>query len=81
MTRVVVVGDVMVDVITRLDGPIARGSDAPAQISFGGGGSAANVAAWLPPAPPRGWSAAWGTTLAVVRPVPRCWAPEWTRGW
>jgi sugar/nucleoside kinase (ribokinase family) len=47
MTRVVVVGDVMVDVIARLDGPIARGSDAPAQISFGGGGSAANVAAWL----------------------------------
>ena len=48
MTRVVVVGDVMVDVVARLDTPIARGSDAPARISFGGGGgSAANVAAWL----------------------------------
>ena len=47
MSRVVVVGDVMVDVLARLDGPIARGSDAPARISFGGGGSAANVAAWL----------------------------------
>jgi ribokinase len=47
VTRVVVVGDVMVDVVARLDAPIARGSDAPAQISFGGGGSAANVAAWL----------------------------------
>jgi sugar/nucleoside kinase (ribokinase family) len=47
VTRVLVVGDVMVDVIARLARPIARGSDAPAQISFGGGGSAANVAAWL----------------------------------
>ena len=47
MTRVLVVGDVMVDVVARLDAPIARGSDAPAQINFGGGGSAANVAAWL----------------------------------
>jgi sugar/nucleoside kinase (ribokinase family) len=38
----------MVDVVARLDTPIARGSDAPARISFGGGGgSAANVAAWL----------------------------------
>lgn len=47
MTRVVVVGDVMVDVVARLERPIARGSDAPARISFRGGGSAANVAAWL----------------------------------
>ena len=47
MKRAVVVGDVMVDVVARLDGPIARASDAPARISFGAGGSAANVAAWL----------------------------------
>jgi sugar/nucleoside kinase (ribokinase family) len=47
VTRVLVVGDVMIDVIARLASPIARGSDAPAEISFGGGGSAANVAAWL----------------------------------
>jgi ribokinase len=47
VTGVVVVGDVMVDVIAWLDDPIARGSDAPARISFGAGGSAANVAAWL----------------------------------
>jgi ribokinase len=47
VSRVVVVGDVMVDVVARLGSPIARGSDAPAQISLGGGGSAANVAAWL----------------------------------
>jgi len=42
-----VVGDVMVDVVARLSGPVAPGSDAPASVSFGGGGSAANVAAWL----------------------------------
>jgi ribokinase len=47
VTRVLVVGDVMVDVVARLDAPIARGSDAPAHINFAGGGSAANVAAWL----------------------------------
>ena len=44
---IVVLGDVMVDVVCRLDGPIAPGSDAPARIEFGFGGSAANVAAWL----------------------------------
>jgi sugar/nucleoside kinase (ribokinase family) len=47
VTHALVVGDVMVDVVVRLEGPIARGSDAPARISLGGGGSAANVAAWL----------------------------------
>jgi ribokinase len=46
VTRLVVLGDVMVDVICRLDGPLALGSDAPARIEFGYGGSAANVAAW-----------------------------------
>ncbi len=46
MTRIVVLGDVMVDVVCRLDGPLALGSDAPARIEFGYGGSAANVAAW-----------------------------------
>jgi ribokinase len=47
MTSIVVLGDVMVDVVCRLDGPLAPGSDAPARIDFGYGGSAANVAAWL----------------------------------
>jgi ribokinase len=47
LSRIVVLGDVMVDVVCRLDGPIALGSDAPARIEFGYGGSAANVAAWL----------------------------------
>jgi sugar/nucleoside kinase (ribokinase family) len=47
VTRIVVVGDVMTDVIAQLAGELAPGSDAPAAVSFGGGGSAANVAAWL----------------------------------
>ena len=42
----VVLGDLMVDVVTRMSGPLARGSDTPAQVSVEGGGSAANVAAW-----------------------------------
>jgi ribokinase len=46
VTRLVVLGDVMVDVVCRLDGPLALGSDAPARIEFGYGGSASNVAAW-----------------------------------
>jgi ribokinase len=47
MTRVVVVGDVMVDVVARLGGPVAPGSDSPARVAFQGGGQAANTAAWL----------------------------------
>jgi sugar/nucleoside kinase (ribokinase family) len=47
VTRIVVLGDVMVDVVARLSGPVAVGSDSPARISWGFGGSAANVAAWL----------------------------------
>jgi sugar/nucleoside kinase (ribokinase family) len=47
LTRVVVLGDVMVDVVARLSGPVAPGSDSEASVTFGGGGSAANVAAWL----------------------------------
>jgi ribokinase len=42
----VVLGDVMVDVVARVAGPLARGSDTPARVSVTGGGSAANVAAW-----------------------------------
>jgi sugar/nucleoside kinase (ribokinase family) len=47
MTRVVVLGDLMCDVVAAHDGPIANGSDTPAKISLRPGGSAANVAAWL----------------------------------
>jgi len=41
-----VLGDLMVDVVTRISGPLARGSDTPAEIAVRGGGSGANVAAW-----------------------------------
>ena len=47
VSRIVVLGDVMVDVVARLSGPLAPGSDAHAVIRFHGGGSAANTAAWL----------------------------------
>jgi sugar/nucleoside kinase (ribokinase family) len=42
----VILGDLMVDVVTRISGPLARGSDTPAEIAVRGGGSGANVAAW-----------------------------------
>jgi ribokinase len=42
----VVLGDLMVDVVARAEGPLARGSDTPASVSLQGGGSGANVAAW-----------------------------------
>jgi ribokinase len=42
----IVLGDVMVDVVARISGPLARGSDTPAEIAVTGGGSGANVAAW-----------------------------------
>ncbi len=44
---VVVVGDVMVDVLAVMSGPLARGSDTPSAVATAGGGSAANVAVWL----------------------------------
>jgi ribokinase len=44
---VICVGDVMVDVLARLSGPLVTGSDTAATIDFHGGGSAANTAAWL----------------------------------
>ncbi len=47
MSRIAVVGDVMVDVVVRLAAPLAQASDSPARIMFRGGGSAANTAAWL----------------------------------
>ena len=52
----VVLGDLMVDVVARVE-EIAHGSDAPAEIGVSGGGSAANVAAW---------AAALGTPVALV---------------
>lgn len=45
--HIVCVGDLMVDVLARLPGPLAPGSDTPAPTAVQGGGAAANVAAWL----------------------------------
>jgi sugar/nucleoside kinase (ribokinase family) len=53
----VVLGDLMVDVVARIAGSLAHGSDTPAHISVEGGGSAANVAAW---------AASLGTPVALV---------------
>lgn len=47
MTSVVCAGDLMVDVLAQLPGPLAPGSDTPARIALFGGGAAANVAAWV----------------------------------
>ena len=46
MTHIVSAGDLMVDVLATLPGPLAVGSDTPAEISWSGGGAAANLAAW-----------------------------------
>jgi ribokinase len=47
MSRIVVAGDVMRDVVATLAAPAAHGSDTPAAIAERGGGAGANVAAWL----------------------------------
>lgn len=44
--RIVSAGDLVVDVLASLPGPLAVGSDTPAPVSYAGGGAAANVAAW-----------------------------------
>ena len=44
---VVVLGDLMVDVVASLRGPLVPASDSPASIAYRGGGSAANTACWL----------------------------------
>jgi sugar/nucleoside kinase (ribokinase family) len=45
--RILAIGDLMVDVTVLMSAEIARGTDTPARIRTGWGGSAANVAAWL----------------------------------
>ncbi len=47
MTRIVVVGDLMTDTVARATLPLAKGSDTPATVTVHGGGSGANIAAWL----------------------------------
>jgi len=44
--RIVTLGDLLLDVIVRLEGPLAPGSDVRAATSLSPGGQAANVAAW-----------------------------------
>lgn len=44
---VVLLGDIMVDMLARLEGPLVHGSDSPARITAHGGGAAANTASWL----------------------------------
>lgn len=44
--RIATFGDVMLDVVARLEQPLAAGDDVRAQTRAGGGGQAANVAAW-----------------------------------
>lgn len=44
---IVVLGDVLVDLIARLPGPLRRGTDTPAPVALVGGGSAANTACWI----------------------------------
>jgi sugar/nucleoside kinase (ribokinase family) len=44
--RLVTIGDVMLDVVVRLEQPLAPGDDVRAQTRTGAGGQAANVAAW-----------------------------------
>jgi sugar/nucleoside kinase (ribokinase family) len=45
--RVVVVGDLLYDLLARLEGGVALGTDAFARIRAAGGGSGANAASWL----------------------------------
>jgi sugar/nucleoside kinase (ribokinase family) len=45
--RILVVGDLLVDVVARPEGPLRVGSDTAARVRLAGGGSAANTAAWI----------------------------------
>jgi ribokinase len=47
VTTVCTIGDLLLDVIVRLDGPIAPDTDTYGRTSVGAGGQAANVAAWV----------------------------------
>ncbi len=47
MSRIVVVGDVGLDVVARHQGPIPHGGDIRAKVHFTSGGAGANTALWL----------------------------------
>lgn len=44
---VVCLGDLVLDVVVRLQQPLARGGDATSSVTLSAGGQAANVAAWI----------------------------------
>jgi sugar/nucleoside kinase (ribokinase family) len=44
--RVVSLGDLVLDVVVRMDGPLASAADTPSRIALSAGGQGANVAAW-----------------------------------
>jgi sugar/nucleoside kinase (ribokinase family) len=45
--EVVTLGDLVLDVVVRVDSDVAPGADTPARVSLSAGGQAANVAAWV----------------------------------
>lgn len=47
MSRILCIGDLMLDVVVLINSQIHYGSDTPAKISTHGGGAAANTATWL----------------------------------
>jgi sugar/nucleoside kinase (ribokinase family) len=44
--RIVSLGDLALDVVVRMQGPLARGADTAAAVTLSAGGQGANVAAW-----------------------------------
>jgi ribokinase len=47
VTKIVVVGDIVTDIVAMIAGPITHASDTTASIVSAGGGAGANTAAWL----------------------------------
>jgi sugar/nucleoside kinase (ribokinase family) len=47
MSKIIVVGDIVTDVVTIVSEPLHIGSDTPASITMTAGGAGANTAAWL----------------------------------
>ena len=47
MPKVLCIGDVMLDVVVKLQGAINYGEDTPSKITTHGGGAAGNVASWI----------------------------------
>jgi len=47
MSKIIVVGDIVTDIVAVVEQPVAPASDTPASILSTGGGAGANTAAWL----------------------------------